>query len=365
MATNRFSIEVFAAGTWTDANGVTRTYTTDELESIARTYNEQNDHTAPVVYGHPVDNTPAQGWVDKLFVHGSKLYATVRDLSAEFIEGVKKGQWRKKSIALYEDGLLRHVGFVPIPAVKGLSDAFTPALFDDGGRSYVEFASTFPPQKNETPKAKGKTMDEAQLAEMTGKMDSMLNLLTQIANKLGAAPVAPGAPVAPQPAGFAPPMFNEAQLNEYNTGLASQGYRIVPVDSASKGNSNEVEALRAQLNDVKRSEFSEYLKSAPIAARVPLIMRDQYVDWLMNAFDADEKAKRSGANFSESNPSEVDKIKSKLSQLPELVNVGGEFAENGRSVSGAQSTSVDQQTSLGKAIAGARRNGARAVSTNQ
>lgn len=130
-------IEVFRAGTHTSSEGHTRTWTEEDLERIAETYNNQSDHEAPVVLGHPRDNAPAYGWVESLSVKKGVLLAKLTSLTEEFMEWVKAGRYKKRSIALYADGLLRHVGFLGAmpPAVKGLKDV----AFSDGDAEEYEF----------------------------------------------------------------------------------------------------------------------------------------------------------------------------------------------------------------------------------
>jgi hypothetical protein len=117
-------VEVFKAGKHTDSAGNTREWTEDDLKSIVENYNPA-EHEAPVVIGHPADNDPAFGWVEKLKAEGTVLYAKFKDLIPEFVDIVKQGLFKKRSIALYPDLVgLRHIGFlgaVP-PAVKGLEN---------------------------------------------------------------------------------------------------------------------------------------------------------------------------------------------------------------------------------------------------
>jgi hypothetical protein len=354
---SKYSIEVFAAGTWTDANGITRTFTVDDLLNIARTYNEQDEHDAPVVIGHPIDNTPAQGWTERLFVKNDRLWATVRDLSPEFTEAVRQGKYRKKSIALYEGGLLRHIGFVAIPAVKGLRDDFEPAIFNDNGRAFAEFAA---PNNKSTSGVSA--MDEQQFNELK-------NLLTQILNLVGNKAPAPGMPPAagapPMQAGapaYAAPMFNDPNfMNAFSQFMVSNGYAPnmnVGAHNANGSNMNgnaEVERLRKELAESKRnatrSEFAEFVNSSDIAQRVPTYMRDSYINWLIDAREKDEKAQSNGAQFGEANPTEVDKIKKQLAQLPKLVDLNaGEFAESGDSQGGIQGREK-QISTVAKSIA--------------
>lgn len=116
--------EIFCAGEHTDSAGNKAEWTTDDLNEIASLYNPAH-HEAPIVLGHPESDSPAYGWVAGLKVEDSKLLAKPRDLDPGFVDLVKKGRYKKVSIALYPDLGLRHVGFlgaVP-PAVKGMRQA--------------------------------------------------------------------------------------------------------------------------------------------------------------------------------------------------------------------------------------------------
>lgn len=140
-------LEVFSSGTHTSGNGVTKTYTDDDLVNLAKTYNEQKDHEAPLVLGHPATDDPAYGWTKKLKAAGSKLLAYVDQVEDAIVSAVNKGSYKKVSIAIYPNGLLRHIGLlgaVP-PAVKGLAsvkfaeglefDEFTETM--DGARPTI------------------------------------------------------------------------------------------------------------------------------------------------------------------------------------------------------------------------------------
>ncbi len=130
-------IEIFKTGTHVDSAGNVRTWTEKDLDAIVSKYNPAN-HEAPVVIGHPKDNAPAFGWVEGLERKGSVLYAKLKDLVPEFVEAVKKGLYKKRSISLYPDMTLRHVGFLGAmpPAVKGLADV----AFSEADAVTIEFA---------------------------------------------------------------------------------------------------------------------------------------------------------------------------------------------------------------------------------
>ncbi len=119
-------IEIFKTGTHTDANGSSDKYSAEMLDAIVKKYNDSVDGSpslvAPVVKGHPKTNDPAYGWVERLARRGDRLMAKLRSISPELARQVKQGMFRKVSMAIYPDLMLRHVGFLGAfpPAVKGL-----------------------------------------------------------------------------------------------------------------------------------------------------------------------------------------------------------------------------------------------------
>lgn len=115
---------IFKTGKHTDSAGNTKEWTEKDLDKIIESY-DPNKHEAPIVIGHPKTNAPAFGWIEKLKRVGDTLYALPSQLAQEFVEMVNKGLFKKRSISLYPDGTLRHVGFLGAqpPAVKGLPDA--------------------------------------------------------------------------------------------------------------------------------------------------------------------------------------------------------------------------------------------------
>jgi len=117
--------EIFKAGKHTSANGVAKDYTIEDCQKIVDNYNTNIDkHEAPIVIGHPKDNDPAFGWIEKLKLVGDTILAKPKQVVKEFADAVQQGLYKKRSISLYPDLTLRHVGFlgaVP-PAVKGLAD---------------------------------------------------------------------------------------------------------------------------------------------------------------------------------------------------------------------------------------------------
>lgn len=139
--------EIFRTGTHTSSNGTTHTWTEGDLDTMVQKFNEKQP-TVPIVIGHPKSDNPAYGWVDKVKRVGDTLVAQFKQVNQEFAEWVKKGLYKNRSISLYPDMTLRHVGFlgaVP-PAVKGLAEfQFSD---DDEFQEYVLSASQSPIAKD-------------------------------------------------------------------------------------------------------------------------------------------------------------------------------------------------------------------------
>ncbi len=116
-------IAIFKTGKHTDSQGNTREWTHEDLDKIVEKY-DPKQHEAPAVIGHPQTNSPAWGWVEGLKREGDLLLAKFKDLVPEFVEMLRKKMFKKRSISLYPDLTLRHVGFLGAapPAVKGLPD---------------------------------------------------------------------------------------------------------------------------------------------------------------------------------------------------------------------------------------------------
>lgn len=143
--------EIFKPGTHTSASGQTLDFGDDVVARSMRVY-DPAVHEAPIVVGHPKDNGPAYGWVEKLDYADGVMVAHPKDVDPAFAEMVKGRRFSKRSASFYAPGsanhplkgtadhdtyYLRHVGFLgaAAPAVKGLKDVEFSA--DDEG--VIEF----------------------------------------------------------------------------------------------------------------------------------------------------------------------------------------------------------------------------------
>lgn len=131
--------EIFKTGTHISDKGIQKEYSLDDLNFIAQSYKPDEDE-APIVIGHPIDNSPAYGWVSSLEVtEDGKLVADAPDekLHPDFLSAVQEGRYKKRSISLTPEGKLRHIGFLggAAPAVKGLADI----QFSQPSSTVIEF----------------------------------------------------------------------------------------------------------------------------------------------------------------------------------------------------------------------------------
>lgn len=142
-------IPVFRTGTHTDSQGDTKTWTEQDLDKIAAY--DPAKHEAPAVIGHPKDNAPAYAWIEGVKREGHMLYVRMKDVVPEFAEMLKKKMFKKRSISLYPDGTLRHVGFLGAmpPAIKGLPDV----AFSDGVGLTIEFTEVEKESAKDNPRS--------------------------------------------------------------------------------------------------------------------------------------------------------------------------------------------------------------------
>jgi len=113
--------EVFKSGTWTDSSGRTRTWTNSDIDKMVSSFNPDN-REIPMVVGHPKTDSPAFGWVARVWREGNGLWAEFKDVVKEMQSAIKKKMFKNTSVSINPDGTLRHIGFLggAQPAVPGL-----------------------------------------------------------------------------------------------------------------------------------------------------------------------------------------------------------------------------------------------------
>jgi len=96
--------------------------TPEMVNQLAGSY-ASSGHRAPVVLGHPKDNSPAWGWVTSCNASNDNLYCDL-EVTPEFSKLLSEGRFRERSVAFYDKQppVLRHLGFLGAtpPRIKGL-----------------------------------------------------------------------------------------------------------------------------------------------------------------------------------------------------------------------------------------------------
>jgi hypothetical protein len=229
-------IEVLKTGTHTASSGEKVNIDDAYLQRVAVNY-DRSHHDAPLVLGHPADNSPALGWTEALKAEGGKLLAKVKPAES-LREWVRDGLFKKVSASIYQDldgrgPYLRHIGFLGAtpPSIKGLS----PFAFDDGDAVWVEFGgSTDQPINRSTEKKRSNEMDEGKIRQMlTEFADGIKNAITATLGKLK--------PAGTEPGGGNPDVG--AQIAE--------AVKTATAD-LSKNFSEQVKALETQLGEQKK-----------------------------------------------------------------------------------------------------------------
>lgn len=144
-------LEIFKAGSRTDSEGRTWSFSTEQMRAAAEAY-DPAVFAAPLVVGHPKNEDPAYGWVKSLSVDGELVTAEPQDVEPQFAELVNAGRFKKISASWFPpehpanpkpgNWYLRHVGFLgaAAPAVPGLKPASFAA--DQAGFVTVEFSAS-------------------------------------------------------------------------------------------------------------------------------------------------------------------------------------------------------------------------------
>ncbi|HUT26082.1 MAG TPA: hypothetical protein VM492_17240 [Sumerlaeia bacterium] len=162
-------VEVFRAGDY----GPRGAYSEEDVENLAADYKPEI-HEAPVTVDHKQDG-PALGWVRGLRRVGTLLIARLGGLAPEFLEKIKSGAFKKRSIELYRAlqatgrPYLRALTFLGAgaPVVKGLGD---PVFGEEDGTVHIAFEEAAAPREES---AEGTPADEIEAeanAESTAQM---------------------------------------------------------------------------------------------------------------------------------------------------------------------------------------------------
>ena len=125
-------LEIFRAGDYSQKGN----YTTRDLDKIVTNF----EGRVPIVIGHPLSDSPAQGWLNGLKRTGNLLLGKVGGLNHDFVRALAEKKFRNMSvrIAMSNNGpRLLHLGFLGavLPQVEGLNKAVSFA----GGTCCADF----------------------------------------------------------------------------------------------------------------------------------------------------------------------------------------------------------------------------------
>lgn len=178
-------VEIFSVGKW---NG--DEFTHDDLNEMVKSFEATKAGILPgIKLGHgkdqkilQADGLPSAGWVERLYVHGDKLKADIKDIPKKIYELIKKGAYKKPSIELFPKITIKGqqyknlIGAVALlgaelPGVMDLSDIMALYSTDEKPKSYdanLEF--NFNDSRKESMKTEQEIREEIQ-AELQAKAD--------------------------------------------------------------------------------------------------------------------------------------------------------------------------------------------------
>lgn len=300
--------KVFTTGKHTDSSGFVKNWGVEDLDRMVAAFNPSY-HEPPVVIGHPSDNAPAFGWVSGIKRVGNDLYLKYRDVSSQFKELVEQGLYKKKSIAVYPDGSLRHVGYLGAmpPAIKGLPD-----FQFKSGSEFVTYCcdqqTTWEQLKGLLTTMFGNTAmggdDDAEEDDSNKGENIMDKGVADMANKdQSGGTTEKGEPV-----------YVEALRSE----IAALSERIAQLETGITKNKEEIQ----------QNKFREFLGTPEMVARIPEAHRQATIDHLTMLIKSPE------ITFGEKTVSAVEHYIQQLKQLPTVVTFA-EIAKKDNSCTGS------------------------------
>lgn len=147
-------VQLFRAGTHTDSGGQTNEWSLADLKEMIDAYNESvaaGLHEAPILIGH--DGNTAYGWLGRVDLSGDALIGDYKDVEEWFAQCLEKKRYKKRSISIYPRKHpgnptpgrynIRHLAYVGVPAVKGMSDEHQMSRFRETDDPATAFTFDF------------------------------------------------------------------------------------------------------------------------------------------------------------------------------------------------------------------------------
>lgn len=315
------NVEIFRTGIHTDSSGNTKEWTEADLDFIAGSYNAST-HEAPVVIGHPTNNAPAYGWIQKVWRNGKVLYANLKDVQPAFVDLVKSGAYKKRSIALYPDRTLRHLGWLGAqpPAIKGLRDiAFSTGL----GVTTIEFDAI---DMDNT--AKGHVIKRDNNDDTDGGVKMSDKTQTTVEELLRQQLQQKEAELAKFSEQTAQTAANEAKFKEQLTAFSEQQKALTEQMKAVEATNAALQAEKVKLETEKRqAEYNTFMEGLIREGRLTPAQKPATMSFMEIMHNAGKYV------FAEGEKPAIDAFKAFLTRLPKQIEFG-EVVTKGNDIQG-------------------------------
>jgi len=318
-------------GTFKDFSGVERTFTPEDIASIAKGVQAQvgNSYMPPMVKGHPATDSPrVASIVDAKVGDKNILMLKVDKAEPKFAEEVKNGEYPYVSVALYKDYSkgIKHLGALgaAAPAIKGLE----PVQLAEG-EEVICFASSF-------------GYDFQYAINIIGKFFRRLReKLIEDSGIEAADDIYPDWDIRVLE-DFNPPKEVLGDSQEFAEDSGEEKTKSDEFEKENKALKAEVEALKAEKAkaeaEVKKNAFTEKMENLQKAGRLGASQREQ----LEKIY---ELIGCGFLSFAEGEHSDIEKtLLDFVDSLPSVVKTGGfEFAENGGGSTNADASAKIQE----------------------
>lgn len=271
-------IEIFRAGRHMDDAGNLHSFSESDVDGMVASYDPAK-REAPLTVGHPKDNLPAYGWVQRLTkTAAGALAMTPHQVEPQFAEMVTAGRFKKRSASFYPPQApnnptpgkwyLRHVAFLGAqpPAIAGLKDIAFSAGDADGAVSFSEPATEHPtthvsPVTPQEPDDMSKELEE-KLAKAQKELDAA-NAAAAAATAAAAAATKKADEATAQAASFA-----EKARADRKAGFVSFAEAQVKAGTLLPKDQAMAVATLEALADAQPVEFSEGQGSDAVTRKV-------------------------------------------------------------------------------------------------
>lgn len=253
-------IEIFRPGRCIDDQGNLHSFSEADVDGMAASYDPAK-REAPLVVGHPKDNLPAYGWVQRLAKTASGTLAmAAHQVEPQFAEMVAAGRFKKRSASFYPPlspnnpapgkWYLRHVAFLGAqpPAIDGLKDIQFSEDDAGGAVSFSESVTADPPSQEQDDMSKEL---EEKLAKVQKDLDAA-NAATAAAQGEAAAAKKKADEASAQAASFA-----ERAKADRKAGFVSFAEAQVKAGTLLPKDKDMAVATLESLADAQPVEFSE------------------------------------------------------------------------------------------------------------